>query len=109
MNNYGVVFTDVLQGVCLHYDLLNICSSFCGLLGYPAIDYLHRTRSFFTRYLTSLALLTFSRSHFQKKNLPNPRQNAEAGGWLKATPEPRRFGGIEMRLRLIQIWVFPHI
>ena len=32
-------------------------------------------------------------------NITFPRQNAEA----------RRFGGIEMRLRSIQIGVFPHI
>ena len=39
----------------------------------------------------------------------NPRQNAEARWWPTATTEPRRFGGIEMRLRSIQIGVFPHI
>ena len=42
-----------------------------------------------------------------KSNHDNPRQNAEARWWPKATTEPRRFGGIEMRLHLIQIWVFP--
>ena len=38
-----------------------------------------------------------------------PRQNSEARGWPNATPEAGRFGGIEMRLRSIQIGVFPHI
>ena len=37
----------------------------------------------------------------------DPRQNAEARGWPQAIPEPRRFGGIEMRLPSIQIGVFP--
>ena len=100
MNNYGVVFTDVLQGVCLHYDLLNICSSFCGLLGYPAIDYLHRTRSFFTRYLTSLALLTFSRSHFQKKIYLIPAKTPRLGGGWR--PLPSR--GVLAELKWGYVW-----